>query len=229
MAGANVGRAIQPTPANCDGVTSIPCTYPAGTFGELAGNITGLLATQKNNTTPFSLESDTAPEFYVTGNPGPNAPPVRTLERDVASLTANNPYAGEHPEDRELPRGPDRGGDPAHGQRRPGPDADVRAVRQAGLLPEPRRGHLQPPCVTENTGFAYDHGDYAAEINTNYSAFAGPGVRHLGLDGQAPGTGPSSAGPEQRPGGRGRQRHHRHLDGRDRHPADPDVPDRPEG
>ena len=53
-----------------------------------------LLATEKNNTTPFSLESDTAPEFYVTGDPGPNAPQVRTLERDVAGLTANNPYAG---------------------------------------------------------------------------------------------------------------------------------------
>ena len=53
-AGANVGRAIQPTPANCDGATvngdtvtpDVPCTYPAGTFGELAGNITGLLATE---------------------------------------------------------------------------------------------------------------------------------------------------------------------------------------
>ena len=72
----------------------MPCTYPAGTFGELGGNITGLLATQKNNTTPFTLESDSAPEFYVTGNPGPNAPPVRTLERDVSGLTANNPYTG---------------------------------------------------------------------------------------------------------------------------------------
>ena len=92
-AGANVGRAIQPTPANCDGVT-VPCTYPAGSFGELAGNMTGLLATQKNNTTPFSLESDTAPEFYVTGKPGPNDPVVRRLERDVSGLTANNPYAG---------------------------------------------------------------------------------------------------------------------------------------
>ncbi len=92
-AGANVGRSIQPTPANCDGVTT-PCTYPAGSFGELAGNMTGLLATQKGNTTPFSLESDTAPEFYVTGKPGPNDPVARTLERDVAGLTANNPYAG---------------------------------------------------------------------------------------------------------------------------------------
>ena len=69
-AGANVGRAIQPTPATCDGVT-VPCTYPAGSFGELGGNLTGLLATQKNNTTPFTLESDTAPEVYVNGNPGP--------------------------------------------------------------------------------------------------------------------------------------------------------------
>src|SRR5580704_18105702 len=92
-AGANVGRAVTPTPANCNG-TTIACTYPAGSFGELAGNITGLLATQKNNTTPFSLESDTAPEFYVTGDPGPNTSAVRTLERDVAGLTANNPYTG---------------------------------------------------------------------------------------------------------------------------------------
>ena len=60
-AGANVGRAIQPTPANCDGATvsgttvtpDVLCTYPAGSFGELAGNMTGLLASQKNNTTPF--------------------------------------------------------------------------------------------------------------------------------------------------------------------------------
>ena len=43
-AGANVGRAVQPTPANCDGAKVIGntvkpdvlCTYPAGTFGELA-------------------------------------------------------------------------------------------------------------------------------------------------------------------------------------------------
>jgi hypothetical protein len=107
-AGANVGRALQPSPPNCDGAKvsgdtvtpDVLCTYPPatstepGTFGELAGNITGLLATEKNNTTPFSLENDTAPEFYVTGNPDANAPTVRTLERDVAGLTASNPYAG---------------------------------------------------------------------------------------------------------------------------------------
>ena len=72
----------------------VPCTYPAGTFGELSGNLTGLLATQKGNTTPFTIETDTAPEFYVTGNPGPTDPTVRTLEHDVSGLTAANPYTG---------------------------------------------------------------------------------------------------------------------------------------
>ena len=198
-AGANVGRAIQPTPANCDGATvsgdtvtpDVLCTYPAGTFGELAGNMTGLLATQKNNTTPFSLETDTAPEFYVTGNPGPNAPAVRTLERDVAGLTAFNPYTGTHPADHQLPRRPDRGGDPAHGQRGPGAHADVRHVRQAGLLLQPRTSARRRPArprVTQNTGFAWDHGDYAAEINTNYVGLVGPGVTNLGVDGRRPPT-----------------------------------------
>ena len=228
-AGANVGRAIQPTPANCNG-TSIPCTYPAGSFGELAGNMTGLLATQKNDTTPFSLESDTAPEFYVTGNPGPNDPKVRTLERDVAGLTASNPYAGGTQKITNYLA------DPAEMAILHMVNADPARTPTFALFAKP--DYFFTPgsatcaaagCVTQNTGFAWDHGDYAAEINTNYAAFAGPGVKHLGLDGQAPNTGPSSAGREQRPGRRGRQRHHRHLDGRDRPAPDPDVPDRPQG
>ena len=100
-AGANVGRAVQPTPGNCDGATvsgttvtpDVPCTYPAGSFGELSGNLTGLLATEKNDTTPLSMENDTAPELYVTGNPSASSPEVRTLDHDVAGLTADNPYA----------------------------------------------------------------------------------------------------------------------------------------
>ena len=106
-AGANVGRTIQPTPANCNGVT-VACTYPAGSFGELASNMTGLLATEKNNTTPFSLESDTAPEFYVTGDPGPNAPQVRTLERDIARPDREQPVHRQHQADHELHRGSSR-------------------------------------------------------------------------------------------------------------------------
>jgi hypothetical protein len=48
--------------------------------------------------------------------------------------------------------------------------------------------------VSVNNGFAYNHGDYAAEINTNWLGLAGPGVKNLGVDGQSPSSGPSSAG-----------------------------------
>jgi hypothetical protein len=48
-------------------------------------------------------------------------------------------------------------------------------------------------CVTQNPGFAYDHGDYAAEINTNWLGIAGPGVANRGLDGTAADAGPNSA------------------------------------
>jgi hypothetical protein len=195
QAGANVGRAIQPTPANCDGV-NVPCTYPAGSFGELAGNITGLLATEKNDTTPFSLESDTAPEFYVTGDPGPNDSKVRTLERDVSGLTANNPYAGGTQKITNFLA------DPAEMAILHMVNADPARTPTFALFAKPDYFFSPGPadcgggaCVTQNTGFAWDHGDYAAEINTNYAAFAGPGVKQLGLDGQAPNAGPSSAGP----------------------------------
>src|SRR5215475_10213849 len=202
-AGANVGRSIQPAPANCDGATvtgttvtpDVGCTYSAGSFGELAGNLTGLLATQTGNTTPFTLESDTAPEFYVTGNPGPDASAVRALERNVASLTAANPYTGTTQKITNYLADPVEEGilhmvnaDPART-----PTFAMFARPDYFLTPGPA---TCSPCVTQNTGFAWDHGDYAAEIDTNWLGIAGPGVAHLGLDGSPAGDGPSSAGPD---------------------------------
>jgi hypothetical protein len=197
-AGANVGRSIQPTPANCDGATvsgdtvtpDVLCTYPAGSFGELAGNVVNLLATQKNDTTPFSLESDTAPEFYVTGDPGPNDAKVRTLERDVAGLTANNPYAGGTQNIANYLA------DPAEEAILHMVNADPARTPTFALFAKPDYFlSTSGTGVTQNTGFGWDHGDYAAEINTNYLGLAGPGVKHLGLDGTAAANGPNSAGP----------------------------------
>jgi hypothetical protein len=199
---ANVGRAIQPTPANCDGAKvsgttvtpDVTCTYPAGSFGELSGNLTGLLATQKGNTTPFTLESDSAPEFYVTGNPANDAPAVRTLERDVSGLTASNPYTGTtQPVTNYL-------ADPTEEAILHMVNADPARTPTFAMFAKPDY-FLTPgsptcsPCVSQNTSFAYDHGDYAAEINTNYLGLAGPGVLNLGLDGSAAADGPNSAGP----------------------------------
>ena len=203
-AGANVGRAVQPTPANCDGATvtgdtvkpATLCTYPAGSFGELDANINGLLATQKHNTTPFSLEEDTAPEFYVTGQPGADNHAVRVLERDVGSLTATNPYALPH---KQLLA--NYLADPTEEAILHMVNADPRRTPTFAMFARP--DYFVTPgsttcsgsCVTQNTGFAWDHGDYAAEIDTNYAGFVGPGVAHLGVDGSTASEGPSSAGP----------------------------------
>jgi hypothetical protein len=204
-AGANVGRAVQPSPPNCDGAKvsgdtvtpDVLCSYPAGTFGELAGNLTGLLATQAHDTTPFTVEADTAPEFYVTGNPGPNDPSVRALERDVGNLTNLNPYTASTQRIANYLADPTEeailhmvNADPART-----PTFAMFAKPDYYLSTGSPSCTAASPCVTQDTGFAYDHGAYAAEINTNWLGIAGPGVRNLGLDGTAADAGPSSAGP----------------------------------
>jgi len=203
-AGANVGRSVQPTPATCDGATvsgdtvtpDVPCTYPAGSFGELSANLSGLLATEKSDTTPYSIEADTAPELYVTGQPGEFTSEVRTLEHDVAGLTATNPYAGgSQPITNYL-------ADPTEEAIVHMVNADPARTPTLALFAKPdyyfSNGGTScgsGGCVTQTTGFAWDHGDYAAEINNNWLGIVGPGVANLGLDGSGPASGPSSAGP----------------------------------
>jgi hypothetical protein len=80
-----------PSPANCDGV-NVPCTYK--NVGEIDAFVDRLLLTQRQNTTPFSLHFDDAPNFYIKGNPAPTDAVTRTLEKDVNALTAVNPITG---------------------------------------------------------------------------------------------------------------------------------------
>ncbi len=72
---------------------------------------------------------------------------------------------------------------------------------QAAALSCPCKGRL----ICPTNGFAWDHGDYAAEINTNYVGFVGPGVKNLGLDGPAADVGHDLVWREQRPDRGGRR------------------------
>ncbi len=196
-------------PSNCDGAKvsgdtvtpDVACTYPtqpngALSFGELSGNLTGLLATQKNDTTPFTAVSDSAPGFYVTGEPGPNDAAVRALERDAGGLTAANPYTGttqpitnylaDHTEEAILHM---VNADPAR-------TPTFTMFARPDYFLSTGAANCTTPCVSQNAGFAYNHGDVAAEINTNFLGLVGPGVANLGLDGSAASAGPSSAGPD---------------------------------
>ena len=178
----------------------MPCTYPAGSFGELDGNLTGLLATEKGDTTPLNMEDDTAPELYVTGDPSPASPEVRTLDRDVGSLTAANPYSG-NPDESIV----NYMADPAEEAILHMVNADPARTPSLPVFAKPDYylydGGTSCPtasassCVAVDDEYAWDHGDYAAEIDTNYVGIVGPGVKHLGLDGSPPDAGPNSAGP----------------------------------
>src|SRR5262252_8485528 len=57
-----------PSPANCDGINT-PCTYKQ--IGEIDVSIDSILLQQRANSTPFSVQSDDAPNVYIKGNPAP--------------------------------------------------------------------------------------------------------------------------------------------------------------
>ena len=168
-----------PDPPGCDGVTT-PCTYSQ--IGEINTNLAGLLATERGNTTPFKVHSDSAPAVYIDGNPAQTAPVTRTLERDVSALTALNPitnatdFLTRHLADRTeqnllhmITADPLR--TPTFIM-----FADPNYFLFAGAP------NCTSPCVTVNPAFAWNHGDDTPEIMNTWLGFVGPGVQHEGID-----------------------------------------------
>jgi hypothetical protein len=191
FAGANVGRATEPTPAGCDGVT-VACHYTSSQDGELNVNIKGELSTTASAGTQFDVQPQGA-SIYVHGQPGPNDPTVRQLERDTAAMTSNLTYSGV-------------------------PNEKI-AQYQAGAV-EQRILHMQTndplrtptysifpmpdyffgasgtaPNVSFNNGFAYDHGYYSPNIDITWVGMVGPGVVNNGVDGPGPAGGNESQDP----------------------------------
>jgi hypothetical protein len=202
FAGANVGRAIQPTPAGCDGITT-PCQYGAGQIGEINTNLPGLLAAQKGNTTPFTVEPQGA-VVYVNGQPGLTDPAARQLERDVGSLTSPfDPYTGvtDEPIANYLAGGVEE-------QILHVVNADPARTPTFAVFPKPDyyvgsttacTAQDQTPCASNAGGaahFAWNHGYYAPTIDITWVGFVGPGVAHLGLDGNGPKNGPAVHDPD---------------------------------
>ncbi|HLW00959.1 MAG TPA: hypothetical protein VKT82_20025 [Ktedonobacterales bacterium] len=174
-----------PSPTNCDGVT-VPCTYSQ--IGEEDGNLSGLLQDEFNNTTPFKVHSDSAPNFYIIGNPSQTSSTTRTLERDVGGLTVPNLLTGQTiPLTNALADQTEMNllhmmvtADPARN-----PNFTLFANPDYFLFAS---GSCSPvaSCVTLEgpTGFAWNHGDVSPDINTTWLGMVGPGVRHLGVTNQ---------------------------------------------
>ena len=180
-----------PTPTGCDGVHTL-CTYGANQVGEVSLNVAGQLATQYGSaaTSPstYQIHSDSAPNFYVNGNPPPGNAAARTLEQQMAGLQAfdqhaNNDagatvsvtnYLADQVEESILHF------DTADPNRLP-TFTDF-AKPDFFIFKGSSNCTTSSPCDSVNGAFAWNHGDVAPEINTNWVAFAGRGVTARGVD-----------------------------------------------
>src|SRR5215468_6059012 len=173
-----------PTDPTCDGVTT-PCTYSL--IGEVNGNLTGLLATQQNITTPFTVHSDMAPTIYLTGNLSPTNSTTRAFGRALSKLTAVNPYT--HVTDTLAAALADPAemnllhmvtADP---QRTP----TLTMFAKADYFLFTGAPNCNAPCITVPTTpptstFAWNHGGIQPEIATIWLGIVGPGMANDGQD-----------------------------------------------
>jgi hypothetical protein len=170
-----------PSPTGCDGVHT-PCTY--NQIGEINANVRGLLATQQNITTPFQVHADSAPNFYLDGNPARGTTTTRTFEHAVSKLTAINPITGNT--DHFATSFADSvgmkllhmiTGDPAR-------TPTFTTFANPNYFVFAGAANCTSPCVTEQPGFAWNHGDFAPDINRTWLGLAGSGIRNLGVTDQ---------------------------------------------
>jgi hypothetical protein len=210
FAGANVGRAVDPT-AGCKGTADTmgyTCSYPAGTIGEQQVSIHGLLKAEFGDSTSFYNEPQ-GNAIFINGNPGPTTSTTRTLERDFLNAQAHDSY------DNQTENVAQYEADPTVEQLLHFVNADPNRTPSFDVFPKPdfflSTGPGDPTrpstpncpaatpasaptdCVTLNNGFAWDHGYYAPEIDNTWLGLVGPGVANKGVDGFTAGQGPSSA------------------------------------
>ena len=177
----------QQSPSTCDGVT-VACTYAVK--GEVDLSIDRVLATLTGSQegANFDVHFDMSPNTWVFGNPPPEDPTTRQLERDFLSL--------------KVP-------DPALGNRTvPVVSAIADKVEQTLLHMTNSADPLRVPtftpfayqdffvsdsqstltcsplsqCVSEAPQFAWNHGGVLSEISKTWVGIVGPGVLNRGVD-----------------------------------------------
>lgn len=168
-----------PTPAGCDGVT-VPCHYAKK--GEVSVNLPGLLATRTHDLTPFTMHNDPAPAIYVTGRPERTDPAVRRLERDAARLTITDPVSGRRQRVTHYL------GDRVEEKILHYVNADAARTPTFTLFGQPDEylyagaTDCSSPCVSEPSGYAWNHGTISPDMTTIWLGMVGPGVVARGVD-----------------------------------------------
>ena len=180
----------------CDGVTK-PCVYGPNEVGEINSNIDTLVTHQFPTLASkflgaaapnaFTVHGDDAPTFYLAkkgtggGQLAQTDPDARDFERNIATLTAVNPYTGAT--DPLMVRMADQTGMKALHMFTTGDP-----VRNASFVffGDPNYFITDFPTSTCETCinplFAWNHGDIQNEIGNTWLGFVGPGVSDRGQD-----------------------------------------------
>src|SRR5438093_2689347 len=164
---------------NCSWTTTPAC--PANQLGEVNLNSTAKLPA---GTPTFQLHRDSAPAFWVNGQPDRTDLTLRKMERDVGALNQIDPYVSSSPTPVFLQLADTVGEKALHmvntdPNRTPSftafgnPDYFVR---------ENNTTCGSNPCIDYH--FAWSHGDIQPEIATNWLGLVGPGVKNQGIDSQ---------------------------------------------
>jgi hypothetical protein len=163
------------THANCADVTACPSNQ----IGEVNLNVASVLPAGEP---VFTVHSDSAPTFYVQGQPGRTDPTVRKLERDVGAVQQIDPYGSTSPTPVVQ-----RMADPVEEQALHMVNADPARTPTFTAFANPDffLSTSAPacggnPCVDYH--FAWNHGDVQDEIGNTWLGLVGPGVDRSGLD-----------------------------------------------
>jgi hypothetical protein len=182
-----------PSPATCDGI-NVPCTYAKK--GEIDGDLSRIYATEFGNTTPFRVHSDSAPTFYINGDPtGQTDTLTRTLEQQAGAMLGFDTFAANG------------AGATNHVAAALADHAEQALLHM--ITVDPNRtpnfvlfgnddyflsasGSTTPctptanaaSCFSEGTGFAWNHGDFQNQITHTWLGMVGPGVNRNGQFGR---------------------------------------------
>ena len=175
-----------PSPANCDGVTT-PCTYALK--GEIDANLDSVLFTEFDDATPFGIHFDDAPTFYINGNPSQTDPKTRNLERESGAAIGFDVIQGGTNQIAQALA------DQSEQALLHMVTADPNRTPNFILFGNPdyfflTSGKTPPPactpafdaasCFEEESGFAWNHGDFQPQITNTWLGMVGPGIAQLG-------------------------------------------------
>jgi hypothetical protein len=181
-----------PSPAGCNGVTT-PCTYAKK--GEIDNTLDSVIATESGDTTPFAIHFDSAPTFYIDGDPGQTDLKTRNLEREAGAALGFDPVDGPNGGTNNLAQAL---ADQAEQNLLHMVTADTNRTPNFIMLGNPdyyfvTSGKTPPPLCTPKSNArscssldkfdAWNHGDFQNEITTTWLGMVGPGVLSLGTFG----------------------------------------------